>query len=69
MYQKLCERDIELIKEVQKRTLTDYELLGEFIPCDSFICIIEDLMGEIGILEEKIEDLKEKNNEYSNFNG
>lgn len=59
MYQKLDEKEIELIEEIENRTGIDYELLGEFLPIDSFICIVEDLMAEIGILEEKIEDLRE----------
>ena len=64
MYQKLTEKELELIKEVQEKTGTDYELLGEFIPCDGFICMVEDLMGEIGILEERIEDYKEYREQY-----
>lgn len=59
MYQKLTEKELELIEEIENRTGTDYELLGEFLPIDSFICIVEDLMAEIGFLEEKIEDLRE----------
>ena len=67
MYQKLSEREIELIKEIENRTGTDYELLGEFLPIDSFICMVEDLMGEIGILEEKIENCKEYREQYCNL--
>ena len=59
MYYKLDGRDFNLLREIERRTFTDYEILGNFIPVDSFISIIEDLVTEIELLEEKVEDLKE----------
>ena len=67
MYHRLSEYEEKLIKEVEKKTGIDYGVLGEFISCDIYMCIIEDLMGEIGILEEKIEDLEEYREQYCNL--
>lgn len=59
MYYKLDSEDLELMEKVAKLTGMDYELLGDFIPVDSLLHSIEDLMNEIGKLEEKIEDLEQ----------
>ena len=67
MYQKLTFEDYELIKEVEKETMTDYELFGDFIPQDSFICIIRDLMTELHKKNEEIEDLEEYRRQYCNL--
>jgi uncharacterized protein with HEPN domain len=58
MHQALDKREINLIKKVQNITYTDYELKGNVIPVDSFILIIEDLMSEIEMLEEKYKQLE-----------
>ena len=58
MHQALDKREINLIKKVQNITYTDYELKGNVIPVDSFISIIEDLMSEIEMLEEKYKQLE-----------
>ena len=67
MYQKLTFEDYELIKEVEKETMTDYELFGDFISQDSFICIIRDLMTELHNKKEEIEDLEEYRRQYCNL--
>lgn len=64
-YWRLSEEEQRIIDEVKKRTITDYEQLGDFIPVESFISIIEDLMNEVGRLEEKYEDLE--NDVESNY--
>lgn len=58
MYYKLDEKEKEMMKKVEKITLTDYELLGDFIPVDSLMCAISDLLYEINYLNEKINDLE-----------
>lgn len=58
MYYKLNDNELETIKKVNKLTFTDYELLGDFIPVDSFISIIEDLIYEIDRIEEEFNDFK-----------
>ena len=57
-YRRLDEYEQKLIKKVQERTITDYEVLGEFIPVDSFISMLEDLLAEVDRLEEEKEDIE-----------
>ena len=64
MFQKLTSDEFEMIKKIEKLTFTDYELLGDFIPCDSLMCIIEDLMVELEHKNEEIEDLEEYRKQY-----
>lgn len=71
MYYKLDRDELEFINKAEKLTCTDYELLGDFIPVESMIGVIEDLLLEIDRLEEKIEDLEqniENNYELKNVN-
>lgn len=58
MYYKLNEKEKQIIEEIVKITSTDYELLGNFIPVDSFISIIEDMKCEYEMQKEKYEDLE-----------
>lgn len=60
MYIKLNE---ELYKKIQEITFTDYNALGEFIPSESIEPMLEDLLVEIGRLEEKIEDIERDRDE------
>ena len=57
-YKRLDEYERDLIKRVQKRTITDYEVKGEFVPVDSFTSMLEDLLMEIDRLEEEKEDIE-----------
>lgn len=63
-YQKLTSEECEKIKEIEKITLTNYEMLGEFIPSDSLMCIINDLFVELEKKNKKIEELKEYKEMY-----
>ena len=56
IYQKLDEKEIETIKRVSEKTFTNYELLGDFIPNDSFMSIIKDLLITVESLEEELEE-------------
>ena len=60
MYCKLDEKELEMIEKVRKITCTDYGLVGDFMPVDSFISAIDELLYEINYLEEKIEDLEKE---------
>lgn len=55
MYLKL---DFELYEKICNTTMTDYEAVGEFLPADSIISILEDLLFEIGVKNEQLEDMK-----------
>lgn len=69
MYYKLNEKEKEKIKKVKEITITDYELLGDFIPVESMMTIIEDLLMEIDRLEEEKEDCEnnKKENPYYEY--
>lgn len=54
------EIDEKLIGEVEDLTYTSYENKGGFLPLDSVEVMVENLVGIIHVLEEKIDDLKEK---------
>ena len=66
MYIKLEEKEIEKIKKASDITITNYELEGDFIPVDSLMSCIEDLLVEVDVLQEKVEDLKEEMRELRN---
>lgn len=64
-YKRLDEYEQKLIKKVQERTITDYEVKGEFVPVDSFISMLEDLLAEVDRLEEEKEDIeRDKEDNY-----
>lgn len=70
MYIKLENDTLKTINRASDITCTDYELLGNFIPVESMMCIVEDLLLEIVHLKECIEDMEqdiENNYELKNF--
>lgn len=58
MYYKLNDNEFERIKKASKITMCDYELIGDFIPVESLVNVIEDLLIELERQEEKYEDLE-----------
>lgn len=66
MYIKLDEKEKKFIEKASDRTITNYELEGDFIPVDSLMSCIEDLLVEVDVLQEKVEDLKEEMRELRN---
>lgn len=60
MYYKLDNDEFERIKAIEKITLGDYELVGNFIPVESMMCIIEDLLLELEKSEEKYKDFEQQ---------
>lgn len=59
MYCKLSEKECKMIQNVSNLTRTDYELINDLIPIDSFISIIYDLLNIIDYKEETIKEIKE----------
>lgn len=57
MYLKLSE---EMLKRIQKITLTDYEAKLGYVPAESVTEIIVDLLLEIDRLEEKYKDFEQE---------
>ena len=60
MYYKLEDSELEKINAISKITCTDYELLGNFIPVESLMSVIDDLLVENENLEEKYKDLEQE---------
>ena len=64
MYRKI---DIDFFKKVEEITDVDYEL-KDFIPEDTLVTMIEDLVNEYYVLEEKYNDLQQDMEENYVFN-
>lgn len=58
MYYKLNKKEKEIMEKVSNQTFTDYELEGDFIPVDSLMSAIEDLLLEAEHQQECYEDLE-----------
>ena len=58
-YEKLDKEELEMIKNISKLTMTNYEIIGDFIPVDSWKSLAEDLMYEFDKLKEEFDDYKE----------
>lgn len=71
MYYKLDSEEFKKIEKAINITGGDYDLLGEFIPAESLVSMVEDLLLEIDRLEEKHSDLEkviEEDYELKPFN-
>lgn len=64
MFYKLDGNDYTTIKKVEELTCTDYDRLGNFMPVESLMSCIDDLLTEIEKLQEKV---KEKENDIENY--
>lgn len=58
-FQKLTSDEYEMIKKIERITLSDYELIGDFVPSESLMIIIEDLYVELEKEREKNADLRQ----------
>lgn len=66
---RIDEHIYEKIKKVKEKTMTDYNIIWKdeknyegYITADDLFSMVEDLLYEIDYLEEKIEDLENKEN-------
>lgn len=59
MYYKLNNDEFEIIKKVEKITLSDYEQIDNFIPVESMMCAIENLLSELDEKEKEFDDFKQ----------
>ena len=65
MYYKLSDDEKEIIKKVQKRTITEYDIQNDFINVEHIMYMVEDLLNEIDRLEEELEEeIQDKNDNY-----
>lgn len=64
-YYKLSDDEKEIIKKVQKRTITEYDMQNDFISVQHIMYMVEDLLNEIDRLEEELEEeIQDKNDNY-----
>ena len=65
MYYKLSDDEKEIIKKVQKRTITEYDIQNDFINVQHIMYMVEDLLNEIDRLEEELEEeIQDKKDNY-----
>lgn len=55
---ELDEKEIKQIKEIEEITDVDYEIEGNLIPLDSFICMAKDMLYEYHKIEEEKNDIE-----------
>ena len=55
-YYKISDDEKEIIKNVQKRTITEYDIQNDFINVQHIMYMVEDLLNEIDRLEEELEE-------------
>lgn len=67
---RIDEYVFEKIKKVEEKTMTDYDIIWKdaenaegYVTADDLFTMVEDLLYEIDHLEEKIEDLENKDKE------
>lgn len=64
-YYKLSDDEKEIIKKVQGRTITEYDLQNDFIGVQDIMYMVEDLLNEIDRLEEEKEEIiQDRNDNY-----
>lgn len=64
-YYKISDDEKEIIKTVQKRTITEYDIQNDFISVQHIMYMVEDLLNEIDRLEEELEEeIQDKNDNY-----
>jgi hypothetical protein len=64
MYCLLNDNELKRIKKVEEVTGTDAEIIGKFIPVDSLLSILDDLLCEYNHKIEELEDLQNDLNEH-----
>ena len=65
MYYKLSDDEKEIVKKVQKRTITEYDIQNDFINVEHIMYMVEDLLNEISRLEEEKEEIiQERDDNY-----
>lgn len=65
VYYRLSEDDKKIIKRVQERTITEYDIKGEFVSVQDIMYMVEDLLNEIERLEEEKEEIiQDRNDNY-----
>lgn len=64
-YYKLSDDEKEIVKKVQGRTITEYDIQNDFIAVQDMMYMVEDLLNEISRLEEEKEEIiQDRNDNY-----
>lgn len=69
MYYKLNNDELKTMQKVDDITSTDYGIIGNFIPVENLLRVIEDLLMELNNRDETLEDLKNDIRENYKFVG
>ena len=64
MFTMLENEDLERLKRVSNITGIDYEITGKFVPVDSVVSALFDLLCEYNNKVDELEDLKSDLNEH-----
>ena len=58
MYYRLDSDEFKMLQQVEEKTCTDYDIMGNFIPVESLVSAVENLLLELKNLEESYDDLQ-----------
>ncbi len=58
-YEKLDNKELEIVKRISKITMNDYEISGNFIPQKSLKYLAFDMLEAYGVKDEELENYKE----------
>ena len=65
IYYKLSDNEKDIVKRVQQRTITQYDIQFELIEVQNIMYMVEDLLCEIDRLEEEKEEIiQDRNDNY-----
>lgn len=68
-YYKMSDDDKEIIKKVQKRTITEYDIQNDFVAVQDIMYMVEDLLNEVDRLEEELEEeIQDRKDNYKRIN-
>lgn len=70
IFYKMNDKENAMMKEIVEITSTDYEIRGDFIPVDSLIGALYELLYQYHGIQEELENLKrdvDENYEVKNF--
>lgn len=60
MYYKLNNDELKILLELEEKTCTDYEIVGNLVQVENLMAAIENLFHELENQEEKYKDLEQQ---------
>lgn len=59
MYYKVTDDELKTLERAANFTGGDYEIMGNFVPVNKMLNMVEDLLIELGKSDEKIRDMEQ----------